>query len=106
MSRSKKNVTGLADQLPLAIKSGKHSCGYKQAIKSLIKKEAKAIVLTKNYPAVKRRLIEYYAALSNNTPILNYDGSNNDLAKMIDNYFRVGVITIIDQGEAEIIKGI
>ncbi|KAM0674396.1 60S ribosomal protein L30 [Gurleya vavrai] len=102
MSKSKKIVTGLADQLPLAIKSGKHICGYKQTIKSLLRKEAKAVVLTKNYPSIKRRLIHYYAKLAENTPVLEYDGSNNDLAKMIDNFFRVGVITITDQGEADL----
>ncbi|KAM0686501.1 60S ribosomal protein L30 [Conglomerata obtusa] len=106
MSRSKKIVTGLADQLPLAIKSGKHTCGYKQAIKALLNNEAQAIILTENYPMSKRRLLTYYAKLSNKTPILEFKGTNNDFAKLIDNFFRVGVITIIDQGEADLIKGL
>lgn len=104
MSRSKKIVTGIADQLPLAIKTGTYTCGYKQAIRNLVTNNAKVIVLTKNYPTTKRRLIEYYASLADNTPVLSYDGNNNELAKLIEKFHRVGVIAITNQGEADLIK--
>ncbi|EJW01972.1 hypothetical protein EDEG_00318 [Edhazardia aedis USNM 41457] len=104
MAKSKKVVTGLADQLPLALKSGKYCCGYNQTIKTLLNKEAQVIVMTDNYPSSKRKLIEYYAFLAGNIPILDFEGSNNDLAKCVESFHRIGVISVIDQGEAELVN--
>lgn len=103
MSKSKKQVTGIADQLPLAIKTGKHICGYEQTIRSLVNQEAQVVVLTKNYPEDKKKEIEYLAYLADNTPVICFDGSNNDLSKLLDKHYRCGVISIIDKGEADML---
>lgn len=103
MSKSKKIVTGITDQLPLAIKTGKYLIGYKQTLKSLHFNKAKVIVLTRNYPASKRKLIEYYAMI-NKVAVLGYEGNNNELAKLVDKFYRCGVISIVDQGEADLIN--
>lgn len=104
MSRVKKQNTGISDQLPLAMKTGTYVCGFRQTINSLVSGNCEAIVLTRNYPSSKRKLIEYYAMFFKSIPVLSYDGTNNDLAKLVDKYHRVGVVAIMDQGEADLIK--
>ena len=101
MSRKKTQKTGLASQLPLAIKTGKYSVGYTQAIRALIHQTAKVIVLANNIPERMRKQIEYYCVLSNNTPIEFYNGSNNDLNTLSGVGKRCSVICVLDQGEAD-----
>lgn len=103
MSKSKKIVTGITDQLPLAIKTGKYHIGYRQTIKDLHLNRSKVVVLTRNYPTSKRKLIEYYA-MRNNVAVLGYEGNNNELAKLVEKFYRCGVISIVDQGEADLIN--
>lgn len=101
----KRNVTeGLSFKLPLAMRTGVYKIGYKSAIKLLQASKTKYIVVSSNFPSVKRKLLEYYAVLSNNVPITIYKGSNNELAKICDNHYRIGVISILDDGESGLIR--
>lgn len=104
MSR-KRNVTeGLTFKLPLAMRTGVYKIGYKSALKLLQAGKTKYIVAAGNFPSVKRKLLEYYAALSNNVPIVIFKGSNNELAKVCDHHYRIGVISILDDGESGLIS--
>lgn len=101
MSKKKVQKTGLVSQLPLAIKTGKYTVGFEQAIKSLITKQAKTIILSNNVPEHMRRKIEYYCVLSKNTPIEFFTGNSNDLNTLSGVGKRCCVISILDQGEAD-----
>ena len=101
MTRKKQQKTGLAFQLPLAIKTGKYTVGFNQAIKSIVHKQTKCIILANNIPEHMRQKIEYYCALAQNTPIEYYSGSNNDLNILTGLNKRCSVISILDQGEAD-----
>ncbi|KAK1347286.1 ribosomal protein L30 [Hamiltosporidium tvaerminnensis] len=103
MARKKKIVEGIATKLPLAIKTGKYTLGYKSALLSLLNQTAKILVIASNFPSTKRRLLEYYAMLADNTPICIYDGNNNELAKTCDKGFRIGVVSVLDVGEADML---
>ncbi|KAI5192742.1 large subunit ribosomal protein L30e [Nematocida minor] len=105
MSRKiKTNVMSVASQLPLVIKTGKYYVGFRQTMTSLINESCKYIILTKNYPEVKKMQLEYYAKLGGNVPVYMFDGSNRDLANLCGAHFRMGVISILDDGEAELIQ--
>ncbi|KAL6122619.1 ribosomal prt L30 [Nucleospora cyclopteri] len=101
MSKRKTQKTGVAFQLPLAIKTGKFVAGFKQAIDSIIQQKSKYIVIANNMPEEMRRKIEYYAVLGKTIPIEYYSGNNNELSTLIGINHRSSVISILDQGEAD-----
>lgn len=104
MSRKTKKATkNISSQLPLAIKTGRYHIGFKQALSSLIHQTSKYLIITKNYPALKRMQLEYYAVLGGKVPVYMFDGTNKDLANVCGSEFRMGVISIIDEGEADLI---
>lgn len=105
MSKKTKTAnTSIASKLPLIIKTGKYYVGYRQTLMSLIDQSSKYVILTKNYPSIKRMLIEYYALLSGKVPVYMFEGSNRDLANLCGAEFRMGVISILDDGEADLIR--
>ncbi|KAF7682780.1 60S ribosomal protein L30 [Astathelohania contejeani] len=106
MSRKKKVIDGIAASLPLVMKTGEYKIGYRQVLATLVNQKAKLIIISSNYPSYKRRLLEYYCTLANNTPILIFEGTNNNLAKACNKVYRVGVLSIIDEGESDIITGL
>lgn len=104
MSNKKSNKgTTFEEKLPLAIHTGEVLFGFKECLKSLIDMKSKMIVITANLPPLKKKQLEYYAYLNNNTPIYSFDGSNNDLARKCAKFFRIGVASILDDGEADLI---
>lgn len=102
MAKKKGTSDGLSFKLPLAMKTGKYQTGYKSALRLLKTSQTKFIVISANFPSVKRKLLEYYAVLCANVPITVYKGTNNELAKMCDISHRLGVISILDAGEADL----
>lgn len=102
--KTKTTNTSIASKLPLIIKTGKYYVGYRQTLMSLIDQSSKYVILTKNYPSIKRMLIEYYALLSGKVPVYMFEGSNRDLANLCGAEFRMGVISILDDGESDLIR--
>ena len=104
MAKKISRQTGLASQLPLAMRTGIFEAGYKKAISSVIKNKAVCVVVASNIPEDMRRLLEYYCILANNIPIKFYEGSNNELSVLASLKFRTSVITILNQGEADLVE--
>lgn len=104
MSKKVHNKSALATQLPLALKTGKYVMGFKQALKTVVDRSSKCLVISKSLPKMMRNRLEYYAALSNATAVKFYEGSNNDLAMICGLKYRAGVISVIDQGEASLVE--
>lgn len=104
MSKKIAKQTGLGTQLQLAMRTGKYLVGYKKAISSVIKNNAQCLILSSNIPENMRRLLEYYCVLANNIPIKFYEGSNNELSVLGGLKFRTSVITILNQGEADLVE--
>jgi len=102
--KSKGDSTSVASKLPLVIKTGKYYVGFRQTITSLINNSCKYLIITKNYPAIKRMQLEYYASLAGKVPIYMFEGTNRDLATTCGTEFRMGVISILDDGEADLIR--
>ncbi len=64
---------------------------------------AKLIILSGNCPSLRKSEIEYYAMLSK-TGVHHYSGNNIELGTACGKYFRVGVLSILDQGDSDIIS--
>ena len=105
MSRRANKQTGLAAQLPLAMRTGKYLVGYKKVLNSVVKNAAKCIVVASNLPKMMRMRLEYYCVLANHTPIKFYEGNNNELSALCGLNHRASVISVLDQGEAELLGG-
>jgi ribosomal protein L30E len=64
---------------------------------------AKLILLSKNTPPLRRAEIEYYAMLSK-TAVHRYEGTNVTLGTAAGRLFRVGVMTISDAGDSDLVS--
>ncbi|EQB61272.1 60s ribosomal protein l30 [Vairimorpha apis BRL 01] len=93
MSRRYSKAVGLAASLPLVIKTGKYEMGFR----------TKCIVVASSLPAVKRKQLEYYCVLAGGIPMKFYEGSNNALSNMCELKYRTGVLSILHEGESDIL---
>lgn len=111
----KKQQEGINSRLALVLKSGKVSLGYKQTLKSVRDGKgnlffasislflAKMILLANNTPPLRKSEIEYLAMLSK-TVVYHYNGNNIDLGSACGKYFRVGIMSIINPGDSDILR--
>ncbi|WVQ82367.1 60S ribosomal protein [Cryptococcus sp. DSM 104549] len=102
-SKSAKNSESINTKLQLVVKSGKFTLGYKQTLKQLRSGKAKLILISKNCPPLRKSEIEYYAMLSK-TNVHHYDGSNVDLGTAAGKLYRVGVMSIQDAGDSDLLQ--
>jgi len=104
---SKGKKAGVQDnfnaRLKLVIKSGKYSLGMHQSLKTLRNGTSKLIIIANNCPSLMRSQIEYYAHLSG-VAVHHYKGNNIELGTACGRYFRVGVLSITDAGDSDIIS--
>ena len=85
------------------MKSGKSTMGYKTGLRTLRRGKAKMLILSSNIPPLRKSEVEYYAMLAK-TPIFNYKGTNTDLGTSCGKFFRVSMVTILDQGDSDILS--
>lgn len=103
MARRQNKGDKIATALPLAIKTGKYIIGFNKVVKSVIMKQVKCLVISSNFPSNKRKLLEYYSVLAGGIPIVFHEANNNELGNIIEKGHRIGCISILDQGEADLI---
>ncbi|CAE6447261.1 unnamed protein product [Rhizoctonia solani] len=129
-SKSLKSNESLNAKLALAVKSGKYFLGYKSALKQMrsgkgehrlldylrgLEREAekvpvantylvvaKLILIAGNCPPLRKSEIEYYAMLSK-THVHHFNGTNVALGTAAGKLFRVGVMTVTDQGDSDLL---
>ncbi|EJT45893.1 60S ribosomal protein l30-1 (l32) [Trichosporon asahii var. asahii CBS 8904] len=102
-SKSAKSSENINSRLQLVVKSGKYTLGYKQALKQLRNGKSKLILISKNCPPLRKSELEYYAMLSK-TSVHHYEGSNVDLGTAAGRLFRVGVMSIQDAGDSDLLQ--
>ena len=98
----KKSLDTVIGKLPLVMKSGKFSFGYKECIKKLRKGEGKLVIVSQSYPQVEKSEIQYYCMLSK-CVYYEFPGTNVDLGRSCGKYFRASVLTVTDPGESDIV---
>jgi len=87
----------LAKELKKILNSGKVYFGIKQAKKAIKRGEAKLIIYAKNFP--ERNEIESWEL-----PKIAFDGDGMELGAYCGKPFSVAVVTIVDEGESNILK--
>ncbi|KAI9596552.1 ribosomal protein [Syncephalis fuscata] len=103
IKKSKKASESINSRLALVMKSGKYTLGYRSTLKTLRQGKSKLIIIAGNCPPLRKSEIEYYAMLSK-TGVHHYTGNNVDLGTACGKYYRVGVLSITDAGDSDIIK--
>jgi large subunit ribosomal protein L30e len=91
----------LSKELKVAIKTGKVEVGYKVALKTITKKNAKLIVISANTPSDLYSKIKEAAG---DVPVFKYPGSSWDLGGLCGKPFPVTTITVIEPGESSILE--
>lgn len=61
------------------------------------------VLLSNNSPPLRKSEIEYYAMLSK-TVVYHYNGNNIDLGSACGKYFRVGIMSVINPGDSDILR--
>lgn len=82
--------------------TGRVVLGYREAIKSILRGSAKAIIMAANTPPGMADDARYYAKLRG-IPIFTYPGSSWELGAACRKPFKVSVIAIEDPGESNIL---
>ncbi|GJE91133.1 60S ribosomal protein L30 [Phanerochaete sordida] len=101
-SKAAKSTESIASRLALVVKSGKYSLGYKSALKHMRNGKAKLVLIAGNCPPLRKSELEYYAMLSK-TSVHHFAGTNVALGTAAGKLFRVGVMTILDQGDSDLL---
>ncbi|BFZ64933.1 60S ribosomal protein L30 [Saitoella coloradoensis] len=102
IKKSKKNAESINSRLALVVKSGKFTLGYSSTLKQLRSGKSKLIIIAANCPPLRKSEIEYYAMLAK-TNVHHYSGNNIDLGTACGKLFRVGVMSIQDAGDSDIL---
>lgn len=102
-SKSKKSSQdNINSKLQLVMKSGKVTLGLKSTLKSMRNGKAKLVLISANTPPLRKSEIEYYAMLSK-TAVHHYQGSYVALGTAAGKLFRVGVLTVLDAGDSDLL---
>ncbi|KAN0064011.1 60S ribosomal protein L30 [Thecaphora frezii] len=99
----KSSQDNINSKLQLVMKSGKVTLGLKSALKSMRNGKAKLILISANTPPLRKSEIEYYAMLSK-TSVHHFQGSNVALGTAAGKLFRVGVMTVLDAGDSDLLS--
>lgn len=90
-------------EIQVAAKTGKIVIGSKSAVKNAKMGKAKMIIISSTIPKEIKEDIMYYAKLSN-IPVVTFKGTSWDLGAVLGKSFMVSAISVIDEGESELLK--
>uniref|UniRef100_A0A2K6TSV7 Large ribosomal subunit protein eL30 n=1 Tax=Saimiri boliviensis boliviensis TaxID=39432 RepID=A0A2K6TSV7_SAIBB len=99
----KKSLESIDSRLQLIMKGGTYVLGYKQILKMIRQGKAKLVILTNNFPALRKSKIEYYAMLTK-AGVHHYSGNNVELGSVCGKYYRVCTLARIDPGDSDIVR--
>nr|CAG4708792.1 unnamed protein product [Naegleria fowleri] len=101
----KKTSENINARLQLVMKSGKFSLGYSETMKNLRQAKAKLVIVSNNIPPIRKSEIEYYSMLSH-ADIYFYPGNNVELGTACGRYHSVGVMSVLEAGDSDIIRAV
>ncbi|XP_021562713.1 60S ribosomal protein L30-like [Carlito syrichta] len=101
--KMKNSLESITSGLQLIMKSGKYVLGNKQTLKMVRQVKVKLVILTNNYPALRKSETEFYAMLAK-TGVHHYSGNNIELGTVCEKYYRVCTLTITDLGDSDITR--
>ncbi|MDP8002971.1 MAG: 50S ribosomal protein L30e [Caldisphaera sp.] len=92
----------LEKELKNLLKSGKYNLGSKNTLKSVLRGEAKMVILADNMINEIREKIEKSSKMGN-IPVFIFKGTSVELGALLGKPFKVSAITVIDPGESRIL---
>nr|XP_058131389.1 large ribosomal subunit protein eL30-like [Dasypus novemcinctus] len=99
--KTKKSLESSNSRLQHVMKSGNYVMGYEQTLKMIRQGKAKPVILTDNFPALRKSEQEYYAMLAK-TDVHHYSGNNIELDTACRKNYGVWTLAIIDPGDSDI----
>ncbi len=96
-------MVDLSRELKVAINTGKVILGSRRTIKSILRGEAKLVIIAANAPPDIKSDIEYYARLAQ-VNVITFPGSSWDLGAACGKPFKVSALAIVDPGESSIME--
>ncbi|CAB9513236.1 60S ribosomal protein L30 [Seminavis robusta] len=100
--KAKKQQDSMNSRLKLVMKSGKAILGTRASVKSLRKSKSKMVLIASNCPQLRKSEVEYLAMLAKVT-VHHYQGDNSALGTACGKFFNCSVLSIIDQGDSDIL---
>ncbi|MCE4626643.1 MAG: 50S ribosomal protein L30e [Desulfurococcales archaeon] len=85
------------------IRTGNYVLGTKQTLKLLKLGKVKLVIMAKNTPPEIKKRVNYYAKLGN-VPVIEYDGTSDDLGHALGKPFVVSLIGVVDEGTSRILE--
>ncbi|MEM0444860.1 MAG: ribosomal L7Ae/L30e/S12e/Gadd45 family protein [Nitrososphaerota archaeon] len=82
--------------------TGKYLLGFRQSYLSVIRKNARAVVVAKNCPENKRQLLEM-AARTANIPLIYSDLVAREIGQALGKPFGASTVAILDPGNSSIL---
>lgn len=95
----------IKEKLSTVINTGKIDYGFKKAVKNIYTGEPRLIIISNNTPPQMRDRIVYLSRL-NDTPLIKVKQNSVDLASICGRQHSVSVLTVLDEGESQILEGI
>jgi len=89
----------------IAVDTGKVSFGTESAMKSLLNKQAKLVIVAKNTPQNIKDDVYHYAKLSD-IPVLEFPSSSLELGTVCGRPHFIAVLTLHEMGDSDILKAI
>lgn len=92
----------LEKELKNLTKNGKYYLGSDRTIKSVLRGEAKMVIIADNIPLEYRSKIENGAKLAN-IPVYVFKGTSLELGALLGKPFKVSAISVIEPGDSRIL---
>ncbi|PCN49832.1 50S ribosomal protein L30e [Candidatus Geothermarchaeota archaeon ex4572_27] len=96
-------MISLENELRVAMKTGKVVLGSRQTARLAAHGRGKLIIIARNCPEDIKALIMHYAKLSN-IPTYICPLSSKELGEACGRRFMVAALTVLDEGESDIMK--
>lgn len=90
-------------QLVNALESGEIIFGSKKAVESLLNREPKMIVLSKDCPRDSVEMLSYYCRIAE-VPLVRTKENSVDLGSGLGRSHPISTITVLDEGESAILE--
>lgn len=85
------------------IRTGEYVLGTRETLKLLKLGKVKLVIMAKNTPPEIKRRVQYYARLGG-TPVIEYDGTSDELGHALGKPFVVSLIGVVDEGSSRILE--
>ncbi|MGB9577242.1 MAG: 50S ribosomal protein L30e [Candidatus Micrarchaeia archaeon] len=95
----------LNKSIRMTVDSGKVFLGTDKALKAALNGSAKLIIVSRNCPAQKKQDIEYFSR-SSKVPVLQYEGTSNELGTVCGKPFPISAISVLEPGNSDILEAV